>query len=247
MAPEPRAYCPSGFGVANGTSFAAPAVAGAAALLAHLRPTLTPQQRFDVLRKSAHDSDPTGCDDETGYGLLNVANAMTFPAPAVEPSREVDDDPFYVRGANATGHPTLLTRKTKVRLAGELSPAKDPSDVYPVRVKKGERLTASAVVGGAGALASLGLWKPTAGDFDVTNGVTKNEIVSTGGFASDPTLKMLAKKTATYYLSVEAPDAIDPDDPTDEAPVSLPYKLSLSKVKVPKKKVVRKKAPTKKK
>lgn len=232
VAPMSKSFCPSGYGVANGTSFAAPAVAGAAALLAQLRPGLTIQQRFDVLRKSARDVAPDGRDDETGYGLLDVQHAMTMPPPAPESSQEVDDDPYYVRGPNAAGHPTLLTRTKKVRVSGELSPAKDPSDVYPVRLKKNERLTASATVSGTDALIALGFWKPTVGDFDVSNAVTKNEVVSTGGFANQPQLKMTAKATGTYFVSVEATDAVDPDDPTDIAPVSEPYKLSLSKVLV---------------
>jgi hypothetical protein len=239
IAPMPTAFCPSGYGVANGTSFAAPAVAGAAALLAQLRPTLSPQQRFDVLRNSAHDVDPAGRDLETGNGLLNVQAAINAPLPAAESSKEVDDDPYYVRGAFAAAHPLLLTNKRKVRLTGVLSPAKDPSDVYPVRLKKGERLIATATVSGADSLISLGFWKPTVGDFDVSTGVTKNQIVSSGGFSSTPELKMRVTKSATYYVSVEAPDAVDPDDPTDVAPASEPYRLALSKTPAPKKKPVK--------
>jgi subtilisin family serine protease len=234
VAPISKAYCPSGYGVANGSSFAAPAVAGAAALLAQIRPTLTIQQRFDVLRKSATDVPPAGRDDETGYGLLNVQNAMNLAVPPRQSSPEVDDDPYYVRGTNAGGHPTLLTRTRKIRLVGEVSPAKDPSDVYPVRIKKGERLTVSAKASGADALIALGLWKPTVGDFDVSNEVGKNEIVSTGGFADDVALKMDAKKSATYFVSVEAPDPVDPDDPTAAPPVSEPYQLVMTKTKTPK-------------
>lgn len=229
VAPAPRAFCDSGWGVANGTSFAAPAVAGAAALVTQLRPALTVQQRFDVLRRSAHDVDPAGRDDETGFGLLNVQAALTAPVAAPDASREVDDDPVYVRGANAAGHPTLLLKSRKARLRGEVSPAKDPADVYPVRLKKGERLTVAATATGRTAILALGVWKPGAGDFDVSNGTTKTEVVSSGGFAQDPTLKMKAPRGGTYYVSVEAPDPIDPDNPTDEPPASEPYTLSLTR------------------
>ena len=199
-------------------------------------------------RPAESDVAPAGRDDDTGYGLLDVQNAMTMQVPAVQASPEVDDDPYWVRGANAVGHPILLNYARKVRLAGEISAAKDPSDVYRVRVKKGERLTATAVVSGTDSLVSLGLWKPNAGDFDVTNEVTKNELAGTGGFARDAVLKMSSKKTATYFVSVEAPDAIDPDDPTDEAPVSEPYQLLLSKTPLPEpkhKKTTRKKKTSK--
>lgn len=244
IAPTPAAYCPSGYGVVNDAAFAAPAVAGAAALLAKARPELTAQQRFDVLRSSAHDVAPAGRDDETGFGLLDVQAAVSATPGPAESSREVDDDPFFVRGPNTPGHPTLLTKSRKVRVAGKVSPAKDPADVYPVRLNKGERLTATATTSGADSLIGLGLWKPAVGDFDVTNGVTKQEIVSTGGFSRDPALKLLAKASGTYYISVETPDPVDEDEPTAVIPVSEQYQMLVSKVKVA---VKKKKAPAKKK
>jgi hypothetical protein len=229
VAPTSQAFCPSGWGVVNGTSFAAPAVAGAAALLTQLRPELTVQQRFDVLRKSAHDVEPGGRDDETGYGLLDVQAALSAPAPAKQSSQEVDDDPVYVRGPYAASHPVLLTKSRRVRLTGELSPAKDPSDVYRVQLKKGWRLTASTSGTVAAGLLALGFWKPTVGDYDVSTGTTKNQVVSTGGFTDSPALKMKAPRSGTYYVSVEAPDPVDSDDPTAEPPAIEPYKLTLAK------------------
>ena len=242
VAPIPVAYCPSGWGVASGTSFAAPAVAGAAALLTQLRPNLTVQQRFDLLRKSAHDVEAVGRDDGTGFGLLDVQAALRAPVPATQSSPEVDDDPIYVRGSNSPGHPILLTKTRKARLTGEVSGAKDPADVYRVQLKKGERLFANGkATGNTDALLSLGLWKPSVGDYDVSNGVTKSQVVSSGGFAHDPALKMKTVRGGTYYVSVEAPDAIDPDDPADEAPALEPYTLTLTKTPPVKAKKTKKK------
>jgi Subtilase family len=229
VAPVSMQFCPSGYGVANGTSYSAPAVAGAAALIAQLRPTLTPQQRFDLLRTSAHDVAPAGRDEDTGYGLLNVQAALNAPLPPAGSSREVDDDPYYVRGPYATSHPVALGKSRTAKFADTVSPAKDPSDVYRVRLKKGERFFASAAARPADALISLSLWKPAVGDFDVTNEIAKNRIVSSGGFSDTIALKMVAKKSGTYYISVEAPDAIDPDDPTDIPPTTESYKLTLSR------------------
>lgn len=230
VAPVSKTVCPSGFTVANATPFAAPAVAGAAALVTQLRPELNVQQRFDLLRSSATDVDPAGWDQETGYGLLNVQRAISAPAPLADASREVDDDPYYVRGANAPGHPVLLAKTKRASLSGSVSATKDPADVYPVSLKKNERLTATATVGVATGLVGLGLWKPNVGDFDVSNQNGKTEIVSTGGFSDTAQLKMQARSAGVYYLSVEAPDPINPDDPTDVAPPVTPYKLTLSKV-----------------
>jgi subtilisin family serine protease len=232
VAPMPAAFCASGYGVANGTSFAAPAVSGAAALLAKLRPELTPQQRFDVLRTSAHDVAPSGRDDETGFGLLDVGAAMVAKAPVPESSREVDDDPYYVRGANASGHPVLLAKARTATLTGQVSPAKDPSDVYRVRLRKGDRFVASAKVTGQDSVVSLALWKPAVGDFDISNGVTKQQIVSSGGFSSTPELKMRVTKGGTYYVSVEAPDPVDSENPEAVVPASEPYRLTISRQKL---------------
>lgn len=255
VAPSPKKFCDSGYGLANGTSFAAPAVAGAAALLAKLRPDLTAQERFDILRTSARDVGLTGRDDETGYGMLDVARAISAQAPVdTSSSPEVDDDPYFVRGEFAAQHPTLLAKTKKKSIIGQLSRAKDPADVYPVRLKKSERLTVSAKAQLPDSLISLSIWSPSVGDFDVTGDVAKNRIVSTGGFANDPVLKTIAKKSGTYYVSVEATDLIDEDlDPNEqppELPQSEPYTAKFSKVlvkrKPAKKKTTKKKSSAKK-
>jgi subtilisin family serine protease len=251
QAPTALDLCPSGYGVANGTSFAAPAVAGAAALLAKLRPELNVEQRFSVLRSSARDVSLAGRDDETGFGVLDVQAAVSAPAPlASGPSPEVDDDPYFVRGPFASSHPTLLSKSRTAKLSGDVSPAKDPSDVYPVRLRKGERFVAGATVKtlkGVDSLIELGLWRPGVGDFDVSNEAAKQRVVSTGGFATDPRLTTRVTRTGTYYLSVEAPDAVDPDDPQAAIPVSQPYQLTLTRQTLTVKKRAVKKKPVRKK
>jgi Subtilase family len=228
VAPVGPGLCASGYATANGTAFAAPAVAGAVALISALRPGLTTQQRAELLRKSATDVDPTGWDQETGFGMLNVQKAATADPPPIETSPEVDDDPIYVRGANAGTHLTALTKTRTKKITGSLSPSKDPADVYPVRLKKGDRFVASASVTSGDGLVFLGLWKPSVGDYDVSSETTKQQVVTSGGFSPTPELKMRVKKTGTYYVSVEAQDPIDEDDPEDVAPASEPYKMTLS-------------------
>lgn len=66
-----------GYTVAQGTSAAAPLVAGAAGLLFSLNPSLTPTQVQDILRESADDMGTAGRDLSYGYGRLNVAKALT--------------------------------------------------------------------------------------------------------------------------------------------------------------------------
>ena len=62
--------------VMNGTSMAAPQVAAAAALLLAQQPSLSPAQVQSILQRSAADLGPSGADDETGYGMLDVAAAL---------------------------------------------------------------------------------------------------------------------------------------------------------------------------
>ena len=60
----------------SGTSFSAPAVAGAVALLAQAFPSLTPAQIVSLLYRSATDLGATGVDTTYGNGELNIARAF---------------------------------------------------------------------------------------------------------------------------------------------------------------------------
>lgn len=60
----------------GGTSFAAPAVAGAVALLAQAFPNLTAAQIVDLLKRSATDLGTTGTDTIFGRGALNIGAAF---------------------------------------------------------------------------------------------------------------------------------------------------------------------------
>ncbi len=64
-------------GDAAGTSFAAPRVAGAAALLRHKFPNLTGSALKQVLLQTATDMGTSGVDEVYGHGKLNIPNAMS--------------------------------------------------------------------------------------------------------------------------------------------------------------------------
>jgi subtilisin family serine protease len=63
-----------------GTSFAAPHVAGAAALLRAVRPEYTPAQIEQHLRRTAHDAEAPGVDPLTGWGRLDAGRAVELAA-----------------------------------------------------------------------------------------------------------------------------------------------------------------------
>jgi hypothetical protein len=61
----------------SGTSFAAPAIAGAAALLLQAFPTMTGRQVIDLLLKTADDEGAAGTDSTYGRGALNLQRAFS--------------------------------------------------------------------------------------------------------------------------------------------------------------------------
>ena len=60
----------------SGTSFSAPTISGAVALMAQAFPNLTGKQIVDILFKSADDLGATGTDTVFGRGRLNIARAF---------------------------------------------------------------------------------------------------------------------------------------------------------------------------
>ena len=82
------------YAYAEGTSFAAPIVAGGAALVRGVNPRLTAAQAVDVLRSTTHQTVGNGWNARTGAGVVNLAAAVaegrrydvTPPVPAVTAS-----------------------------------------------------------------------------------------------------------------------------------------------------------------
>jgi subtilisin family serine protease len=145
----------------EGTSFAAPQVSAAAAVLFALAPTLTNSQVSTILEHSADDvSAATGCskclllrDAFSGWGRLDVAKAVAALAePLPAPDRfETNDD------AGTLAH-TIWGKRTA--LTATLDYYDDPVDVYRVALAPHERLTAKLNGSGTGAQVSLTLWRP---------------------------------------------------------------------------------------
>lgn len=75
----PRCFVENGASYAtfDGTSFAAPHVTAAAALLTLANPNIMPPEVEDRLKAFALDMGAAGRDDESGYGLLQMADALS--------------------------------------------------------------------------------------------------------------------------------------------------------------------------
>ena len=130
----PTLFVPSGYASVDGTSFSAPLVSGAAAAVWTLRPTLTNTQLFEVMRRSARDVGKRGWDSDTGYGVLNVAAALTRKPPAADP-QEPNEDVYLVRpnGLTRAGKtPLTALHRPRAALSASLERSEDPEDVYRV-------------------------------------------------------------------------------------------------------------------
>jgi subtilase family protein len=124
-----------GYEIQSGTSFAAPMVAAAVAWVKAVRPDLTGDQVNQAVRLSAVDLAPGGWDQNTGFGRLSVARALTIKAPPADPS-EPNDDIAWVDGRNFNKPDRLFYKgKGHKRLFGLLDEFEDPADVYRIRLR----------------------------------------------------------------------------------------------------------------
>ena len=151
---------PADFVHASGTSFAAPQVSAAAALLLASDPDLRPDQVSAILERTAADANASnGCrrcpllrDSLTGWGRLDVAAALAAlggplpPADRYEPNDDAGAQAFTLWGRTIRARPTIDYWD-------------DPVDVYRVRIAAGQRFLATVHGPGRSDIA-LSLWKP---------------------------------------------------------------------------------------
>jgi thermitase len=151
---------------AEGTSFAAPQVSAAAAILLAVRPALGAEQVTALLTRTAVDMNAaTGCkrcplerDELTGWGRLDVTAALRAlggplpPRDRLEPND--DAGPQAVR----------LWGQTR-RLSATLDFWDDQNDVYAIKLRRGQPVYVS-VRGPRGTDTNLVLWRPATKSVD---------------------------------------------------------------------------------
>jgi Subtilase family len=188
----------------EGTSFAAPQVSGAAAVLFAIAPTLTNSQAETILEHSADDVNAgTGCskcqllrDPYTGWGRLDIAKAvaqLTAALPAVD-RYETNDD----AGSSAY---TLWGKHVKIGATADYYD--DPVDVYRVALGPREKLSARVTGSWAGAQVNLVLWKPATQKVDDAR---KNEPLRAAQSASPGSsqhMTFTARARGWYYVEVK--------------------------------------------
>ena len=195
---------PDEFRHAAGTSFAAPQVTAAAAVLFALRPSLQSDQVMNILERSATDVNASnGCkqcpllrDSLSGWGRLDVAKAVAALDGVIPPPDrlEPNDDA-------GTSAPRLSASVTTVKATIDFWD--DQIDVYRILLRKGERVHLD-LEGPAGTTSNLLLWRPgtkRVGDLR-TQGLRAAQSTSPG-----PSHKLgyRALKGGWYYVEVKLP------------------------------------------
>jgi subtilisin family serine protease len=145
----------------EGTSFAAPQVSAAAAVLFGLDQSLTNSQVTKILERHTDDVDasdgcpgcPTGRDKYSGWGRLDVTKAVDALSSGGLPS------PDRLEPNDKASQARKLWGK-RPGLDATLDYWDDRVDVYRVNLARGQRLRAQATAQWAHASVDLRLWRP---------------------------------------------------------------------------------------
>lgn len=195
---------PADYRRAEGTSFAAPQVSAAAAVLLAVRPDLAPDQVAALLERSAADANATnGCrrcplqrDALSGWGRLDVTAALgALEGPLPEADR-------YEANDTAGDGAYVLWGATR-RLQATLDYFDDPSDVYAVKLRLGQRLVVR-LNGTARAEANLVLWRPGTEQVDALVGsVIRQRAAVAAKPGPNEVLRFVADQPGWWYVQVK--------------------------------------------
>jgi subtilisin family serine protease len=183
----------------SGTSFSAPLVSAAAALLlAQTNSRLSQSQVMTLLELSARDIGAGGRDPATGYGALDIASALAAavalppPADRYETNDDAGSDAWTLYGSRATLNATI-------------DYFDDPSDVYRVYLRAHRRLTAS-LTGPKGTTPTLVLWRAgTKHVTPITLLALRSGSVIAHHRSRNPRLNLQVSRSGWYFLEVKAP------------------------------------------
>jgi hypothetical protein len=202
----------------EGTSFAAPQVSAAAALMLSVRPKLRPDQVTSLLTRTADDQSPaTGCarcaggrDPLTGWGRLHAARAITGTVVPPAPDRFETNDDAGIESYRLWGRRRVLE--------ATLDFWDDQSDVYAVFLRKGQRFRAT-LDGPFRADSNLVLWSPAARHLEQFSLTTlKQRLVASSKRGWRQKVSYRTRRTGWHYLQAKV-----------VTPNAGPYKLSLTK------------------
>lgn len=146
----------------DGTSFAAPQVSAAAAVLIGLHPSLTASQVTRILERHADDVNaatgcaecPLGRDKFSGWGALDVTKAVDFlnSGDPLPPSDRLEPNDSAPQARKVWG--------TRPNVDATLDFWDDPVDIYRVHLTRGQTLQARFAAHWSQAEVELTVWRP---------------------------------------------------------------------------------------
>jgi subtilisin family serine protease len=192
-----RAVAP-GYALKDGTSMAAPYVTGVAALvLAANGGRLSPYQVARQITNTAIDMGRRGRDDATGHGLVNPRAAVTLRAPADDAS-EVNDDVKWVKARK-----TALDRRGRATITATVDRYEDPDDVYPLRLRRGDRVALTLTH--RTAVIDLYLWGPGTPTVGTDGGNLERHLLRfRSGGRKKVVINYRAERSGLHFLDVFA-------------------------------------------
>ena len=176
----------------EGTSFAAPQVSAAAAVLLGVNPALTPSQVTAILERNTDEVDaasgcaacPTGRDKFSGWGSLDVAKAVAAASPGspLPPSDHFEPNDSVSQAYRLRGPRPVV--------GATLDYWDDQVDVYRVKLARGQRLLARVR-----ARPSVDL---------ILRGGSKRKLAHAGRAGQKQHLSYRVRQTGWYYVEVKA-------------------------------------------
>ena len=186
---------------AAGTSFSAPQVSAAAATLFSLDPSLTADEVSWLLERTATPADlengcaicPPGRNALSGWGKLNIAAAVR----ALRAGQAPVPDRFEPNDDIVIGH---AIRGRKAHFRATVDYWDDTTDVYRIKLRRGQRVTVIARPSSSLAL-SVSFWKPALASLSAARAKFRARHQSNGAGIVDR-FKYRARKTGWYSLQV---------------------------------------------
>ncbi len=205
---------PEEYRSAEGTSFAAPQVTAAAAVLLATSPTLTSDQVVALLERSAVDVTPAnGCsacaigrDRFTGAGRLDQVAALELLGKRKPPRDRYEPND----GGGASAYPLFGPRR---QIEATLDYWNDRDDVYRVYLRVGDRFVARAAAS-TPVRPALALWRPGTESVDAASAPVRRLALRRPGAM----LSYRARVTGWYLLDARV-----------TRPVSGLYRLDITK------------------
>lgn len=186
---------PAGYAFKDGTSMAAPYVAGVAALVqAANGNALSSDQVRRQIALTATPLESGGRNNRSGYGVINPVAAVTTNAPQ-DDHQEVNDDIRWL------GKPGRRVVGSPVQISATIDQREDIDDVYPITVKRGDRVQVTLRY--TTGVADLYVWGPRTRTVATdTANVRRNLLRYRGGQGRTKRITFVAATTGVHYLNV---------------------------------------------